>query len=134
MSTSRQDTTDAPRNQDGARLVVGIVSALLLLAFTATGIIVDEGRGQAPARVNVASISVDTIGSDTHVATVEVENVGDITAQDILLRVEVEGEDPFDRDVQFLAPAETADVTFVVPDGTSESDIDADVKAWSGAR
>lgn len=121
-------------SQDRARLLVGIVSVLLLIAFAVTGLVVDEGRGQSPARVKVMSVAVETIGKDTHVATVGVENLGDITAEAVVVRVEVEGEDPIDRDIDFLAPAESDEITFVLPSEIQESDVDADVKGWTSAR
>lgn len=129
------DSGDTTEGQERARLVVGLLGLALLLGFMALSIAVDEGRGQQPARVRVKSISVDE-SQGTKLATVEVENVGDVTAERVLVRIEVkdDGEDPVERDIDFLAPGESDDLTVVLPDDATEDDVEATVPGWAEAR
>jgi uncharacterized protein (TIGR02588 family) len=122
-------TTEA---QERARLVVGIASLVLVLAFVATCWWVERSRGSAPAYVRVVSVERATHGrGETFTATVE--NTGDTTAEQVLVRGTVGDADPVDHEIDFLAPGEQDELTLKAPPGTKRSDVEVRVHAWTDA-
>jgi uncharacterized protein (TIGR02588 family) len=122
----------ATEAQERARLVVGIVGMLFVVAFVAACWQVDRARGTSPAYVRVTSIAHHAHGG-AEVYTATVENTGDVTAEQVLVRGEVAGEDPVDHEIDFLAPGEADEVSFRAPGGTKRGDVHVRVHAWTAS-
>ena len=122
--------TDNAEVQNRSHLVAGIIGLAIVGLFLATCIWVDTGIGNAPAKVVVVSLESEPIG-DRLAFTALVKNQGDHTAEQVLVRGEVVGANPVDHEIDFLAPGEEGEVSFLAPADTSDSDVAASVLAWT---
>ncbi len=127
LSKSSSDTTPG---QERARMVAGIIGLVLVLAFVAACVLVDEGRGDGAAFVKVTKVARAS-QKDIVTFTAEVENTGDVTAEQVMVRGEIGDADPVDHEIDFLAPGETDEVTFTAPSGTKRSDAEVQITAWT---
>jgi uncharacterized protein (TIGR02588 family) len=124
--------TKPSQGQERARLLVGVIGMIIVLGFVVAAVIVDDRRGSSPPRVEVMSVEHARAGA-AESFTVTVENRGDITAEQVLVRGTVGSEDPVDHEIDFLAPGEQDEVTFTAPEGTAKDALTAEVLAWTAA-
>lgn len=125
-------TADTTAGQERARLVVGVLSAVLVVAFVIVCVRVDDGRGSSPALVRATGVQREHRGAiDT--MTVTVKNTGDVTAEQVLVRATVADDDAVDHEIDFLAPDAEDEVSYVVPAGTPRRDVHIAVLAWTSS-
>lgn len=127
---SRKDQPS--KAQERARLVVGIFGLIIVVGFVVAAAIVDRERGSSPPHVRVVSIERAAANS-AEAFTATVENTGDITGEQVVVRGTVGDEDPVDHEIDFLAPGEEAEVSFIGSPGTTKDDITVQVLAWTAA-
>ena len=128
LARKRQPSSE----QERARMVVGLIGLAIVIAFALTAAVVDIRRGSSPPVVRVVSVAAEH-HDKSEVFTVTVENTGDITAEQVLVRGTIGDADPVDHEIDFLAPGEEDEVSFVAPAGTAKAELTPEVLAWTAA-
>lgn len=135
-TTKTKDSRDGqPQTGGHLQIVSGGVSLFLLVVFVVACLWIDLERGDAPAHLETTVRTAPEAGAP--IVLVEVRNVGDVTAEDVLIRVEGTGgteADPVEETINFIAPGETKEFTLPRTNDATVNDVNASAVAWVDAR